>query len=159
MEPRQRHTKRLGVLPYAIATVLIARDFPGFRSRVYVDGSVIRGRTLMVVVSNIQQYGGIAKVREAHVDDGLLDLFVLKGLGLQYAVRHLLKFMSQRYLQDPRIVHRQARHVEVLTERATPVQVDGDVIGNTPVTVSVVPRGLRVLVPPSAPSSLFTTIP
>lgn len=158
MEPRQRRTKRLGVLPYAIAAVMVARDFQGVRTRVSLNGSVVRGRTLLILVSNIQQYIGMLHVaREARMDDGLLDVFVFKGLGFQYAVRHLLKIISRRYLQDPRIVHRQARHIEVWTEWAIPVQVDGDPIGTTPVTLKVVPGALRVLVPPSTPPGLFAS--
>ncbi|RLC92582.1 MAG: diacylglycerol kinase family lipid kinase, partial [Chloroflexi bacterium] len=77
------------------------------------------------------------------------------GLGLQYAARHLLKIVSRRHMQDPKVVHRQARHIEVWTEWAIPVQVDGDPIGTTPITLKVVPHALSVLVPPSAPRSLF----
>jgi YegS/Rv2252/BmrU family lipid kinase len=158
MEPRHRRSKRLGVLPYIIAAVLVARDFQGVRTRVSLDGGVVRGRTLLVLVSNIQQYiGSLNVAREAQVDDGLLDVFVFKGLGFPYAVRHLLKIISQRYLQDPQVVHRQARHIEVQTEWATPVHVDGDPIGTTPVTLEAVPRALRVLVPASTPPSLFTS--
>ena len=158
MEPRQRYTKRLGLLPYVIAAILVARDFKGVRTRVSLDGHIVRGRMLLVLVSNIQQYIGTLKVApEARLDDGLLDIFVFKGFGFPYAVRHVLKIISQRYLQDPRVVHRQARHVQVWTEWATPVHVDGDLIGTTPVTLKVVPHALRVLVPPSSPPSLFTT--
>ena len=158
MEPRQRYTKRLGALPYAIAAVLIARDFQGVRTRASLDGSIVRGRTLLILVSNIQQYAGILPLaREARMDDGLLDVFVFKGLGFQYAVHHLLKIISRRYLQDPQVVHRQARHIEVWTEWAVPVQVDGDPIGVTPITLKVVPRALRVLVPPGAPPGLFAS--
>ncbi len=157
VEPRQRHTKRLGALPYAIAAVLVAREFQGVQARVSLDGGVVRGRTLLILVSNIQQYIGVLNVaREARIDDGLLDVFVFKGLGFPYAVRHLLKIISQRYLQDPQVVYRQIRHIEVCTEWAIPVQVDGDPIGTTPVTLKVVPLALRVLVPPSAPPGLFT---
>ncbi len=157
MEPRQRHTKRLGALPYAIAAVLVARDFQGVRTRVSLDGSIVHGHTLLILVSNIQQYIGVLNVaHEARMDDGLLDVFVFKGLGFSYAVRHLLKVVSQRYLQDPQIIHQQVRHIEVWTEWATPVQVDGDPIGTTPVALQVVPLALRVLVPPSAPPGLFT---
>jgi diacylglycerol kinase family enzyme len=66
------------------------------------------------------------------------------------------KILSQRCLQDPRIVHRQARRIEVWTEWATPVQVDGDPIGATPVKLEVVPLALRVLVPSDTPDGLFT---
>jgi len=158
VEPRQRHTKRLGALPYVIAAVLVMRDFQGVRTRVWLDGSVVRGHTLLILVSNIQQYVGILPLaREARLDDGLLDVFIFKGLGFPYVVRHLLRIISQRYLQDPQIVHRQARHIEVWTEWATPVHADGDPIGTTPVRLKVVPRTLRVLVPPSTPPGLFTS--
>jgi diacylglycerol kinase (ATP) len=157
MEPRQRHTKRLGALPYAIAAILVARDFQGVRTRVSLDGSIVRGRTLLILVSNIKQYVGVLNVaREARMDDGLLDVFVFKGLGFTYAVRHLLKVVSQRYLQDPQVIHRQVRRIEVRTEWAIPVQVDGDPIGTTPVTLKVAPLALRVLVPSSAPPGLFS---
>ena len=156
MEPRPRHTKRLGALPYVIAAILVARDFKGVRTRVSLDGKTTRGRTLLILASNIRQYGGVLNVaREAKIDDGLLDVFIFKGLGLPYVVRHVLKIITMRHLQDPRVVHRQARHVEVHTEPVVPVQVDGDPVGSTPVTLKVVPSALRVLVPPSAPSGLF----
>jgi hypothetical protein len=45
--------------------------------------------------------------------------------------------------------------VEVRTHRPLPVHVDGDYIGNTPVTFEVVPRSLKLMVPRSAPSNLF----
>ena len=158
MEPRPRYTKRLGVLPYAIAAVLVARDFQGVRARVYLDGAIVRGRVLLILVSNIQQYAGVFDVaREAQMDDGLLDVFVFKGLGFPYIVRHLLRIVSHRCLQDPRVVHRQVRHVEVRTEPTIPVQVDGDPIGTTPVVLKVVPLALRVMVPPGAPQSLFAS--
>lgn len=158
MEPRPRYTKRLGVLPYAIAAVLVARDFKGVRARVSLDGRVVRGSALLILVSNIQQYSMLNVACEARMDDGLLDVFIFKGLGFSYAVSHLLKIVSQRHLGDPRIVHRQACHIKVLTEQTIPVQVDGDPIGVTPVTIKVVPRALRVLVPPGAPSTLFTPV-
>jgi diacylglycerol kinase (ATP) len=158
LEPRPRHTKHLGMLPYIIAAFLVARDFPGVRTRVQLDDNVVRGRTLLIVASNIQQYAGqLHVVPQARVDDGLLDVSVFKGLGFPYALRHLLTMLSRRYLQDPQIVHRQARHIEVRTEYPVPVQVDGDPIGTTPVTLQVVPRALRVLVPPNAPAELFTS--
>lgn len=156
LEPRQRRTKRLGVLPYIVATVLVARDFQGVRTRVYVDGGIVRGRTLLVLVTNIQQYAGMFEVaRQAQLDDGLLDVFVFKGLGFPYALRHVFKMLSRRHLQDPAIVHMQARRIEVHTERTVPVQADGDPVGTTPVALEIVPRALRVLVPPDVPRGLF----
>jgi diacylglycerol kinase (ATP) len=157
MEPRERATKRLGALPYLVAAVLVARDFKGVESEVVLDGDVVRGRMLLVVANNIQQYGGLVEVApQARLDDGFLDIFVFKGLGFQYVVRHLGRILSQRYLDDPEIVRRQARRVEIRTEETLSVQADGDPIGTTPVTVEVVPRALRIIAPPTMPSDLLT---
>jgi YegS/Rv2252/BmrU family lipid kinase len=158
LEPRPRHTKHLGMIPYIIAGFLVARDFPGVRTRVQLDDSVVRGRTLLILASNIQQYAGqLHVVPQARLDDGLLDVFVFKGLGFSYALRHLLTMLSRRCLQDPQIVHRQARYVKIQTDQPVPVQVDGDPIDITPATLQVIPRALRVLVPPTASPGLFTS--
>ncbi|NLE44103.1 MAG: diacylglycerol kinase family lipid kinase [Chloroflexi bacterium] len=157
MEPRPRHAKRLGMLPYVVAAVLVARDFKGFRTWVSLDGRVVRGRSLLVLVSNIQQYCGSFNVApDGRIDDGLLDVFVFRGLGFKYVVHHMMTLLSRRHLQDPRIVHRQVRHVEVRTETKMPVQMDGDPISGTPVSIRVIPRGLHLLVPPTAPDALFS---
>jgi diacylglycerol kinase (ATP) len=159
MEPRPRHTKHLGIIPYIIAGVLVARDFQGVRTRVQLDEKVVRGRTLLILASNIQQYAGqLHVVPQARLDDGLLDVFVFKGLGFPYALRHLFTMLSRQWLQDPRIVHRQARYVKIQTDRPIPVQVDGDPAGSTtPVTLQIIPRALRVLVPPTTPPGLFAS--
>ena len=112
MEPRDRTTKRLGALPYLIAAVLVAQSFQGVQTKITLDDDVVRGRTLLVMVNNIQQYGGVLEVApRAKLDDGFLDVFVFKGLGFGYVLRHLFKIVVQRYLEDPKIVHRQARRV------------------------------------------------
>lgn len=157
MEPRERYQKRLGALPYLIAAVLVARDFKGVESQVIIDDEVVQGRTLLVAVNNIQRYGGLVEVApQARLDDGLLDAFVFKGLGVGYVLRHVVHVLSRRYLDDPEIVHRQVRRIEVRTEGELSVQADGDPIGTTPVTIEVVPRALHIIAPPTMPSDLLT---
>ncbi len=157
MEPRPRRTKRLGALPYIFAAFTVARDFKGISTRILIDSQPVRGRMLLTLVSNIRQYGGVFDVaRDARIDDGLLDIFVFKGTGFFYILRHLVKILGQRYLQDPQVVYRQARRIYVDAEDQVPVQVDGDPLNTTPVTIELEPRALRILVPPTAPPTLFS---
>ena len=156
LEPRDRRTKRLGALPYAIAAVMLAREFSGVRTHAVLDGRAVRGRTILLLVSNVQMYAFFPVARRARLDDGLLDVFIFKGLGFSYILRHAAKLFSGRHLGDPQIVQRQARQVTVWTERPVAVQADGDPVGTTPVGLRVVPRALRVLVPRQAPVHLFS---
>ena len=71
MEPRERATKQSGLLPYLVASVLVAVEFYGVRTTVVVDGKVIKGRSLFILVSNAQLYGGVLRITpEAQLDDG-----------------------------------------------------------------------------------------
>lgn len=157
MEPRDRTIKRLGALPYLIAAALVARRFRGVQTTIRLDDEVVRGRTLLVMANNIQQYGGLVEVApRAKLDDGLLDVSVFEGLGPGYVVRHLFKVLSQRYLEDPKIIQRQAKRIEVHAEATMAMQVDGDPLGETPARIQVVPQALRIVAPPTMPSELLT---
>ncbi|MER3400261.1 MAG: diacylglycerol kinase [Thermoflexus sp.] len=157
MEPRDRNTKRLGALAYLIAAAMIARDFPAMRATVIVDGRRrMRGRTLVVLVTNAQLYGGLVRIApQAVLDDGQLDICVFRGMGLPWAIRHFINAFGGRHLQDPAVKFFRGRRVIVETHPVVPVQVDGEPIGQTPMVFEVVPRALRILVPPTAPAALF----
>ena len=160
MEPRERATKRLGLLPYLVAGVAVAFEFYGVRTTVVVDGKVIKGRSLFILVSNAQLYGGILRIApDARLDDGLLDVVIFSGVGPQYTFRHLFSILGGRHLQDPSVRFLRARRVIVDSAQPWPVQIDGDPIGTTPMTFQVIPHALRVLVPATAPASLFVSGP
>ncbi len=160
MEPRHRYAKRLRTLPYIIAAFSVAFEFRGVRTRLQLEERALNTRALLVVVSNIQLYAAFFNLaRHACMDDGIFDIFVFKGLGFGYALRHLLHLSSGRYLRDPAVVQALARHVEIETSPVTAIHVDGEPYTSTPATVSLLPGALRLLVPPQAPDDLFCKPP
>jgi YegS/Rv2252/BmrU family lipid kinase len=156
LEPRPRPVKRLGVLPYLAAGIFLAREYSGIPTRVVLDGRVVRGRTLLVLVTNVQNYTIFPISRKARMDDGLLDVLIFKGVGFRYIMRHILKVVSGRHLEDPKVIHRQARRITIQSQSKLSVQADGDPLGTTPVALRVIPGALRLLVPPQAPRELFS---
>jgi diacylglycerol kinase (ATP) len=157
VEPRTRTAKQLGgILTYLVAGFSIARDFSGVRSTIVVDDRTIRTMILLVVVSNIQLYGGVVKMTpEARLDDGLLDVRIFKGMGLAWIFRHVAGVFTRRHLRNPMVSHYQGRRVTIYTAEPFPVQLDGEPVGTTPISLEVVPRSLRVLVPRRASAELF----
>jgi diacylglycerol kinase (ATP) len=157
VEPRTRVAKQLGgILTYVIAGLSIARDFSGVRSTIIVDDRTIHTMMLLVVVSNIQLYGGLVKMSpEARLDDGLLDIRVFKGIGAAWIFRHLAGVFTNRHLRNPMVSYYQGRRVTIYTAEPFPLQLDGEPVGMTPVSLEVVPRALRVLVPRAAPADRF----
>jgi len=160
MEPRPRIAKRLRTLPYIIAGFSVAAEFRGVRSRIVIEGRTFRTRALMALASNIQLYAAFFNIApRARMDDGLLDIFVFKGLGFSYILRHLMHLFSGRYQRDPKVMHALARTMTVRTTPTVAVQLDGDPYGDTPATIGIEPGNLLLLVPPQAPDSLFSKPP
>lgn len=160
LEPRPRYAKRLRTLPYIIAAFSVASEFRGVRSRIVIEGRTFRTRALMVLASNIQLYAAFFNIApRARMDDGLLDIFVFKGLGFSYVLRHLMHFFSGRHQRDPKVMHALARTMTVHTTPTVAVHLDGDPYGDTPATIGIEPGKLLLLVPPQVPDSLFSKPP
>jgi YegS/Rv2252/BmrU family lipid kinase len=159
VEPRPREQKRLGMLSYSLAALILATQFTGMRARIIVDGRRIKGRMLLAVVSNGQLYlGGLARIApQARLDDGLLDVWLFYGLGFHWTVRQMLGLVAGRHLRDPYVKHFRGRTVSILTAVPAALQLDGEPAGTTPVTVRIRSAALTVLVPRTAPANLFSS--
>ncbi|GAI09918.1 unnamed protein product, partial [marine sediment metagenome] len=119
-------------------------------------GKVIDVSTSLIVVSNIQLYGGMAAIGpKACVNDGRLDVCILKGDGFFTFVQHAMNILSHRHLRDPKVEYYQCREIAVESLRPLPVHVDGEPFGMTPVAIRAVPSSLKIIVPEIAPGSLF----
>jgi YegS/Rv2252/BmrU family lipid kinase len=145
---RPDEKRRLGALAYVLRGVQQVSRLQGTRMRLTLDGRVVSARVLWVVVGNSQLYGGVVKItHRASIDDGLLDVCVIRGDNPYGAPLHLLSILLRRYSLDPEIDYYRARRVEVHSRKRLPVQVDGDAIGQTPMEFEVVPGALRALMP------------
>jgi diacylglycerol kinase family enzyme len=114
----------------------------------------------MIVIGNSQLYGGLVKItHRASIDDGLLDVCVIKGDNGINAIGHLIAILRRRFSLNPDIAYYRAHTIEVVTRPPLPVQVDGDPIGTTPLRFTVVPSALQALLPPDLPDDLIQQPP
>lgn len=156
IEPHREIRRSLGNLTYLVTSIALSLGLRGTRMTVAIDGKAFRLRVLLVVVSNAQLYGSSWMLApQAQLDDGLLDVYVFKGGNTLDIFRHLFMVLLGEHQHDPKMEIYRARSVTVRGERSLPLHTDGDPAGNTPVTITVVPRAINVIVPSSASGSLF----
>ncbi len=147
--------RRLGMLAYLVAAAVEAFKLRGVDTTIIADGKVSRQRVLMVVASNIRMYGGVLTIApEAFADDGLLDVCVFRGRGLLAAAIHAVSVLLGHHTRDPGVRFYRSATVSISARDPLPLQLDGDYAGITPITIRVVPKALRVLIPPG-PHRLF----
>jgi len=156
VEPHLDVKRRLGKFAYLVAALAESFVMRGTRMTVVVDGRAIRQRAILVLVANAQLYGSQWRVAPyAQLDDGLLDVYVFKGGNTLDVFRHLGAILLGTHVQDPKVDAYRARRVEISADTPLPLHTDGDPAGHTPVTITVVPKVLKVIVPQWTSGSLF----
>ena len=146
----------LGTWAYLITALGAAGRSSSPAVKLTLDGKTLEVNTQLIVVSNIQLYGGIMAIgSRAVVNDGKLDLCIFKGDGFFTFAQHALKVFSGQHLRDPSTEYYQCREIVVESAYAMPVHVDGEPFAQTPVTIRVIPSALQVIVPENAPANLF----
>lgn len=116
-----------------------------------VDGQRLDFRGLTAGFANSGRYGGgLTLSTEAAIDDGLIDVVLLKEAWLPRLAVELVAFMSGKHDRHPHIHFAHAREVKIDTPAgAAPVEIvaDGDAVAQTPATVTIRPSSLKVRVP------------
>lgn len=115
-----------------------------------VDGDHVGFRGLSAGFANSGRYGGGLKLSpEAELDDGLIDVVMLKDAFLPRLGAELVAFTLGRHNLHPNIGFGHAREIHITTpEGADPVEIvaDGDAVAHTPATVRIRPASLKVRV-------------
>lgn len=143
----ERATKRrLGFLAYLAAAARRLRPRASRRIDLRLDGRAVRvrGHSVSLVNAAPVPFWGVPLGPETRPDDGLLDVAVLRRRGPVGVALDAVDLLTGR-AHETRAW--QVRRVTLDATPALPVHADGELIGSTPVTVTVVPRAARLLVP------------
>jgi diacylglycerol kinase family enzyme len=117
------------------------------RIRVAVDGRPAADDASFVIAASSASYGGpVTFTPAARPDDGLLDVAIFRGRGIDDLLRWIAAAWLGRADRDGlcRIVR--GREVRLESDDAVDVQVDGDPAGTLPAAVTLMEKALTVLI-------------
>lgn len=152
----EQYKQRFGVLPYVAVGLSTVPLYRGADVELRYDGIIRRVQALMLVVGNSRLYAGRFRLTpQAVMNDGWLDLCIVKGKGPLAVVRQSVPLLLSRSVTRADVELRRVRDLSVVSKNPLPYQVDGELAGVTPVHFSIRPRALRVIVPGAFASSLI----
>ncbi len=140
---------RFGVLAYALAGLQLIADPPVSRYTLTLDGQVeeCEGVTCIVANSGATWLSGISLAPTIDTCDGLLDVIVVRKADLPSLISLAASVVAGS--ENPQaLLHWQVKRAAITADPTQKVQADGEMIGQTPIRVNVVPRALGVIVPP-----------
>lgn len=144
----EKYKKKLnGMLPYMLGI---------FKSLVYLSRTPVTAVTdagerietvctLFSACNGSRFAGGIKLAPKASPADGLLDVCILKAVSRPRFLYLLPKYMKGKHLGFDDFVYFKAKSVECVCAAGGHTQLDGELIGSTPVTFSVRPGAISML--------------
>lgn len=140
---------RIGVLAYVIVGIRSVLRFEHFDVRLTVDGEVMTARASAVLIANFGTLLNrlITLGKGIQHDDGLLNACVFSPRSMWDFIRITWRMMTRNFEPDPCLHYVAGREFLLETTPARKTQADGELIGMTPLRISVEPRKARLLLP------------
>jgi YegS/Rv2252/BmrU family lipid kinase len=139
--------KFLGNGAYTLATlwrVLRLRSWP---LRIEVDGELIEEDAVFVEISNTRYTGTHFLIApDARMDDGLLDVVLLRTLSRSRILRLFPTIYSGKHVRFEEVQTLRARTIRLLAPDGMPLAVDGEFRGRSPATIECLQKDLALLV-------------
>jgi diacylglycerol kinase (ATP) len=140
-----------GRLRYILSALAALRGFKGIAVRVEFRGSDAapwEEKALLVAALNTPSYGaGLKLAPDARIDDGLLEVVLLKVLSTAEVLRLLPRLLASGELRTRHLIRMRAARVQLEAADHQKFHGDGEVLGTAPVDIEIVRSALRVLVP------------
>jgi diacylglycerol kinase family enzyme len=130
------------------------REAPGDGVSGTVDGQVRRLRTHQLNIANGNTHAGNPITRDGSADDRLLVAYALGAHGRRHLLAatlgHLVTGRRRSVEGEPFLA---AGEIQVETHPPLPLDIDGELHGQTPVLVRILPNALRVMVAQDQPDA------
>jgi YegS/Rv2252/BmrU family lipid kinase len=145
--PREAKNQ-IGNLAYILSALQQLGKTQNAIYRFKLDHEEVEVEGIACMIANSGNIGlpGLKLSQSIDVGDGLLDVIVIRSVD----VGMLLSLTANAIGIVDNLPHWQAREIELISEPSQSIECDGEIIEDTPVTVSVVPHSLNVIVPKTA---------
>lgn len=118
------------------------------------DHQDLHEEAMLFLIANSNSVAGFEKLSpDASMDDGLLDVFILKKCNLVELIRVATLALRGEHLSDPNMIYFRTRHIQVTSPDYVQLNLDGEFGGTLPGVFSVLPSHLNIFVDETGNSS------
>lgn len=113
----------------------------------------INEEIMLFLIANSNSVGGFEKlVPDASLNDGILDMLILKKCNLAEFIRVVTAALRGEHLNDPNMIYIQSDRIEITSPDYVQINLDGELGGTLPGVFSVLHSHLNIIVDSSGNS-------
>ena len=142
-----RTSKALGgFISFLWATIATLALYKNQKMQIIVDEQEICNEPVTVVVFGNGQYfgGGMHIAPNASVDDGLLDIIILRDLSKLNLLLSLPRVYKGSHLTHGRITSLRGKKVRVFADQTALLDLDGEQPGSAPIELEIIPHAINL---------------
>ena len=137
----------IGSQRYNLASILEVLSHRKRFARVSIDNNSIASDFAFIIGCNTIHTGkGMKMAPLARLDDGLIDLIIVRKVSRFKLLKLFPKVFAGNHISDPGVDYRQVKKFSILPEKDRQLNIDGEVLGSTPVEVEVLPQEIELMV-------------
>ena len=127
----------LGNIRYSIASILSILKIKLQKVNIIIENQVFDGKVaFFIALNNIHTGKGMKMAPKAKLNDGLIDIILLKKASRLRILKIFLQLFSGKHIYDPLVQYMQVKSFSINSENDF-LNIDGENIGQTPIEVSV----------------------
>ena len=142
--------KKLGTIAYLLCGLQGLLFYKGFNYHIRFRNKEIHKKCLMVLFG-ICQYsgGGMQLTKNADPKDGLLDITVVKDIGLFDLIFNLPKLYNGQIVNHKKVENYKVTSIQIeLTHHNNSIiEADGELIGNGSLEVFIITKAIQIFIP------------
>lgn len=140
------YSKKLNLLARTITGVLTLINSKNKRLNIDIINNSETGKFCTVVIANGKYFAdGMIIAPNATLDDGLLDSIMIGDISMYDLIKIRPKLYDGTYIDHEKFKETKVSEISIESEEKLIIEADGDIIGEGPVSIKVVPSALNVL--------------
>lgn len=138
--------KALGPVAYLSGLIRGLISFKPSRAKIKFNDQTIEGDAFILAAGICKYFGGGMKITpNAEPDDGLFDLTVVQNISKLKLIANLYRIYKGTFTTLPEVGTFRTDAVHIHADEPLYLQVDGELLGHTPVEMGVIPSGIKVI--------------
>jgi len=142
------HFRWLGTNRYTILSVVEVLRHKSRPATLIMDDKKIEDEFIFIIACNSIHVGkGMKMAPKARLDDGLIDLIVIRsGVSPTRLLQVLPKLFDGSHINEPELEYYQTSQFSLIPETDEILNIDGEIMGSTPIQVNVIPKAFEMFV-------------
>ena len=137
---KAEHFRWLGTNRYTILSVVEVLRHKSRPATLIMDDKKIEDEFIFIIACNSIHVGkGMKMAPKARLDDGLIDLIVIRsGVSRTRLLQVLPKLFDGSHINEPELEYYQTSQFSLIPETDEILNIDGEIMGSTPIKVEII---------------------